>query len=319
MPKQDLAADLGGDDTLMSRLSIDLTSDSSTSLFDMLDLLPMGVQIDDLDHRTLYVNDKFTEMLGYTLDDIADLEDWFLQAYPNPAERAAIRADWQARLAHAAATQTEIPAIERTLTCKNGETKVIEFYVRRIGNHYIYLNTDVSARHNAAAELRLLAYTDPLTNVSNRRHFFEIAEPLTAMIGQPLAALMFDLDHFKALNDQYGHRIGDEVLAEVAARCRAMLRSTDHIARLGGEEFGILLPNCSRANAAEIAERLRRAVAATPASSRSGDVSVTISIGGVSVARTPVDIDTLMSQADRALYAAKRAGRNQIQFFEESL
>lgn len=291
--------------------------DIGATITDVLDLLPMGVQIDDLDHRTIYVNDKFTQMLGYTLSDIADLEDWYLLAYPDPAERARIRQDWQAMLDHAEATDTEIPVIERTLTCKNGEKKVIEFHIRRIGSYYIYLNTDVSAHHHMAVELRRLAYTDSLTGVSNRRHFFEIAESLLALDNQPLAALMFDLDHFKALNDRYGHRIGDEVLVEVAARCRAILQDDWHLARLGGEEFGILLPGCDRAEAAHVAERLRRAVADTPVLFPYFKVDVSISIGVACVVPGETQIDLLMSRADNALYAAKRAGRNQTRFAED--
>lgn len=291
--------------------------DIGVTITDVLDLLPMGVQIDDLDHRTIYVNDRFTQMLGYSLADIADLEDWFRLAYPDPVARDLIRQDWQAILAHAESTQTEIPVIERTLTCKNGETKVMEFHVRRIGSFYIYLNTDISARHHMAAELRRLAYTDSLTSVSNRRHFFEIGETLLAMRDQPLVALMFDLDHFKALNDRHGHRIGDEVLAEVAARCRATLDDAWPIARLGGEEFGVLLPRCDRAGAARVAERLRHAVAGSPVLFPSCTVEVSISIGGACAASGETQIDMLMSRADHALYAAKRAGRNQTRFAED--
>ncbi|MCB8879568.1 GGDEF domain-containing protein [Acidisoma cellulosilytica] len=317
MWRHHLAAAIARENLETSRSPDDLSFEIGASVTDVLGLLPMGVQVDDLNHRTIYVNDKFTQMLGYTLADIADLDDWFARAYPDPIERTRIRQDWTARLAHAEATQTEIPIIERTLTCKSGEKKVIEFHVRRVGNYYIYLNTDVSARHHMEAELRRLAYTDSLTKLSNRRHFFEIGEALITDRDQPLVALMFDLDHFKALNDQYGHRIGDEVLAEVADRCRKALRSSDHIARLGGEEFGVLLPNSSPAFAARIAERLRRSVAATPASARVRDVHVTISIGVASASVAEVDIDTLMSRADRALYAAKRGGRNQICFAED--
>ena len=291
--------------------------DIGATITGVLDLLPMGVQIDDLNHKTLYVNDKFTQIFGYTLEDIADIDDWFARAYPDPAERTRTRQDWAARLAHAEATQTEIPMIERTLACKNGEKKVVEFYVRRIGDRYIYLNTDVSARHHMAVELRRLAYTDSLTKVANRRHFFEIGETLMAMRGQPLVALMFDLDRFKALNDRYGHRIGDQVLVEVAARCRDVLDGAWHLARLGGEEFGVLLPRCGRAEAARVAERLRHAVAGSPMLLPSCAVDVTVSIGGAFAAPDETDIDMLMNRADRALYAAKHAGRNRVRFAEE--
>ena len=285
---------------------------------DLLDLLPMGAQIDDLNHRTIYVNQKFTQMLGYTLDDIADPEDWFRLAYPDPEDREIIRNAWQNSLSLAEATQTDIPVIERSLTCKDGKKKVIEFHIRRIGDYYLYLNTDVSATHRMADDLRRMAYTDSLTEVSNRRHFFEIGDKLVATQRDSLVAFMFDLDHFKSLNDQYGHRLGDQVLIEVAGRCRAALRSTDYIARLGGEEFGVLLPFCNRNDAREIAERLRRSVAETPVAARYQAVNVTISIGIAFADRAGIDIDTLMTCADQALYAAKHAGRNRVRFYTEN-
>jgi diguanylate cyclase (GGDEF)-like protein len=284
------------------------------SLADILNLIPIGVQIDDPRHRTIYVNDSFTRMLGYTLADIAELDDWFRLAYPDPNNREWVRREWARHMAQLQAAGTEIPPLERVITCKNGEQKVMEFHVRRLGDHYIYLNIDVSARHHFAAEQRRLAITDALTGLANRRHFFERAEALLSLKQDPLATLIFDLDHFKAVNDGHGHAVGDAVLVEVAKRCRAVLDDMQLLARLGGEEFGVLLPACDEVEAAAVAERIRTAVSANPITLPAVTVGVTISIGGAFGMPDDLGIDTLMVRADRALYAAKRAGRNHARF-----
>jgi diguanylate cyclase (GGDEF)-like protein len=281
---------------------------------EFLNLLPIGLQIDDLDARTVFVNDSFTRMLGYGLDEIARPEDWFRLAYPDPAYRDSVVGEWTESLDEAAARQRDIAPQERVVTCKNGERKIIEFHIRRIGDYYIYLHIDVSARHNLAAELRRLANTDALTGVANRRNFFEAGTALIASRRGPLAALVFDLDRFKAVNDEHGHAVGDQILVEAAARCRGVLGPGHVFARLGGEEFGVLLPDCDRAAAIDVAERLRAAVARTAVPVLSSEVTVTISVGGACWTPEDTAIDTLLVRADLALYAAKHAGRNQVCF-----
>jgi diguanylate cyclase len=132
--------------------------------------------------------------------------------------------------------------------------------------------------------------------------------------GGQLAVLVFDLDRFKAVNDGYGHAAGDQVLVDVVSRCRAVLDEEQLLARLGGEEFGVLLPGCDDAAAAAVAERLRATVAGTPITIASSSLEITISIGVACPVSDGVEFDTLLVRADRALYAAKRAGRNQACF-----
>jgi diguanylate cyclase (GGDEF)-like protein len=280
----------------------------------IFDLLPIGVQIDDAQHRTLYVNGCFTEMLGYTLPDIADLDDWFRRCYPDPVERETARRDWSAQLAHAAASGGQIPTLERRLTCRNGERKVIEFYICKVGDYYIYLNIDVSARAHLAAEMQRLAFTDSLTGKGNRRSFFAAGEALLSAGRHPLAGLMVDLDHFKSLNDRFGHKIGDEALVEVAKRCRSVLDDEQHLARLGGEEFGVLLPGYDRPAALALAARLHHAVTERPLTFPSLDLQVPIGtcIGVAMAAEDDRGIDRMLARADRALYEAKRSGRNRV-------
>jgi diguanylate cyclase (GGDEF)-like protein len=125
---------------------------------------------------------------------------------------------------------------------------------------------------------------------------------------------MVDIDHFKNINDTYGHLAGDEVLCEVARRMRSSLRPYDTIGRFGGEEFLLVLPGCSLDAGVKLAERLCRLVCSVPAKARDKSVDVSISLG-VAFASQPVlgDLEALLASADAALYRAKEAGRNRVE------
>ncbi|HET7489550.1 MAG TPA: GGDEF domain-containing protein [Acidimicrobiales bacterium] len=161
------------------------------------------------------------------------------------------------------------------------------------------------------AQLRQLAEVDGLTATLNRRSLFETGEPLVARAahaGRPLTVLMIDLDHFKAVNDTFGHAAGDEVLAEVARRMRLELRDADVVGRYGGDELAAVLPDCTAGEGLEVAERIRASVAAAPVTTADGWVSVSLSIG-VAEATGQADLTAVLARADAALYQAKAAGR----------
>jgi diguanylate cyclase (GGDEF)-like protein len=158
--------------------------------------------------------------------------------------------------------------------------------------------------------LDLAARTDPLTGLANRREFnsrfaHEIARAERS--GQPLGVLIVDLDGFKAVNDTHGHKAGDLVLARLGTVLRDSTRTTDLVARIGGEEFGILAPDAGPEEALALAERIRRA---TMSSLSDEPPALTASCGVATYPRSGVDADDLLRAADRALYAAKRDGRN---------
>jgi len=163
----------------------------------------------------------------------------------------------------------------------------------------------------ANAELQRLATTDRLTGAWNRTH---LEETLVAEMGraeryqQPLSLLIFDIDHFKAINDTHGHLVGDEVLIELIRRIRAHLRTVDVLARWGGEEFVLLLPHCGSAEALRVAEKLR-ALVADPPFPLAGQVTASF---GLAQWRPHEHLDTWLKRADDALYAAKAAGRNRV-------
>jgi len=181
-------------------------------------------------------------------------------------------------------------------------------------NGRIWLFHDVTAQHIVDENLRRMALTDALTGLPNRRHFFDAGEALLAAPGaEPVAAMMLDIDLFKAINDRYGHHAGDEALREVAVRLKAMLRHQDHLARLGGEEFAVLISGLSAARVVEVAERLRQAVAAAAVPTTAGDIEVRLSIG-VAQLRDEESLGQVLQRADKALYAAKAGGRNRVVF-----
>jgi diguanylate cyclase (GGDEF)-like protein len=184
--------------------------------------------------------------------------------------------------------------------------------------HLLILNTDlaheVEARKALEVELRIQATTDPLTGVYNRRRFLELGEYELAREvrnQRGLSLLTLDIDHFKKVNDTYGHGVGDETLVRFAQACRTCLRALDTIGRIGGEEFAILLPETDLADACQVAERMRATVAACAMASPQGPFQITASIG---VAQLTEDeaFDALMVRADLQLYAAKHGGRNRV-------
>jgi diguanylate cyclase (GGDEF)-like protein/PAS domain S-box-containing protein len=180
---------------------------------------------------------------------------------------------------------------------------------------------DVTAQKDLEAQLRALATQDFLTGTANRRHFVEVAQrerERARRSGAALSLCLFDADHFKNVNDEHGHVVGDHVLTAIAQGAASALRSSDILGRLGGEEFAVLLPDTDLSGAMIVAERVRAAVADRQVQSEPNEqgvsvgVSVTVSLG-VAELRGHEPFESLLKRADRALYAAKDLGRNRVQ------
>jgi diguanylate cyclase (GGDEF)-like protein len=171
---------------------------------------------------------------------------------------------------------------------------------------------DITAQRQAREELLEQATHDALTGVFNRRHIEDLLRKEVDRAerhARPLAVAMIDADHFKRINDTYGHQTGDEVLREISARCRQTLRSNDLFGRYGGEEFLVVFPETNLDEAGAVAERLRVAVGGEPIRIGDGDkvAEVTVSIG-LGAHAPGLDFDKLVERADAAMYAAKLAG-----------
>ena len=160
-----------------------------------------------------------------------------------------------------------------------------------------------------------LAVTDGLTGLFNRRHFFQLADREVAIArrrSSPMTATMLDIDHFKLVNDRYGHPVGDQVIVAVAGRLEETVRKTDLVGRYGGEEFALFLPDTALDGAYILAERIRVAIGERPIDTDAGPLTVTASIGLAPYEITDTEPGTLLGRADEALYRAKQGGRNRV-------
>jgi diguanylate cyclase (GGDEF)-like protein len=166
------------------------------------------------------------------------------------------------------------------------------------------------------------AHTDDLTGLSNRRFFYLTAQKeweRAERYGRPLSAIMFDIDHFKQINDTYGHVTGDKLLIALANRCRNALRATDILSRYGGDECILILPETGITEARHVAERLRMNIASAPFETDGHTLTITISLGIATLGANCTSLDELIRHCDEALYRAKRAGRNRIEMGQGEL
>jgi diguanylate cyclase (GGDEF)-like protein/PAS domain S-box-containing protein len=180
---------------------------------------------------------------------------------------------------------------------------------------YCLIIRDISDKRDVSENLRKATYCDHLTGLANRRAFFEAAN-LELMrrhrAPRPVSLIMLDADHFKAINDQYGHPAGDAVLRQLAASMKSVCRQVDVLARVGGEEFAAILPSVGLEDAMAVAERLRAHVQLAATAYDGHVIGCSVSIGVAAMDDTLTGVDELIKRADQALYAAKRGGRNQV-------
>jgi diguanylate cyclase (GGDEF)-like protein len=182
------------------------------------------------------------------------------------------------------------------------------------------LQEKIESQFELEKELRYLSTVDSLTGCANRHHFVNESQSAFNRFqryNRGLSIVVIDLDHFKQINDQYGHKVGDIVLVEFSKLCLGMLRSVDLFARVGGEEFCLLLEETDKAHTIEIANRIREMVAQMIVEiSQDKIVQITCSIGCSMAKESDANIDIAYIRADRALYRAKANGRNQIEYIE---
>jgi diguanylate cyclase (GGDEF)-like protein/PAS domain S-box-containing protein len=177
--------------------------------------------------------------------------------------------------------------------------------------------TDVTERKQIEAELQAFATTDFLTQLANRRHFMQLLEAELARLqrspGQCATILMFDLDHFKAINDRWGHSVGDQALRHFAAILCAQLRKTDAAGRMGGEEFAAVLSDADLHQARHFAQRIQGELAKTPILHGGEQIFLAVSVGISALRAADASAEAALSRSDIALYCAKRGGRNRIE------
>lgn len=178
------------------------------------------------------------------------------------------------------------------------------------------ISTDITAQKHMEQEMERLAQTDELTGITNRRHFLALAHHEFERFlrhTNPLVVILFDVDYFKRVNDRYGHHVGDQVLVAIAQACSECVRASDVIARIGGEEFAVLLPETRCDEARILAERLRSSVENLDIHPEDGvSIKPTISIGIAEAELDDQSLDQILIRADHRTYEAKEQGRNRI-------
>lgn len=276
----------------------------------VLDHIPGLVYVKGANRRFLYANQQLSKTFGRPVEDIVGRLDSELMP-PDVAD-----AFWQKDL-HMLATGEHYAGRESLVDASGQLRQYWSVVVPWTGFDgmpaLIGLITDITELQALKDELQRQAFTDALTGMANRRSFFERAEREFAhsrLHGAPLSLITVDVDHFKQINDAYGHPAGDQVLQGFADRCQDLLRPQALCARTGGEEFCILLPGVPVDAAHAIAERIRTESAAATLSEEHPALRVTASFGVTGLSPADPHFRAVYSRADRALYTAKQQGRN---------
>lgn len=280
----------------------------------LFELSPLGICLADMDGRFVEFNEAFRNMTGYAESELTVLDYWTLTPKKYQDQEAL-------QLESLRATGRYGP-YEKEYRRKDGSLVPIRLNGMIVtgadGKSYIWsIIEDITEHKKTEQQLERLARTDPLTGLSNRRGFMEIAEhevARTIRSGDTLSFLMLDVDHFKHTNDTYGHQAGDAVLIRLGELCRLALRGYDTVGRLGGEEFAALLPRTSSEQAFAVAQRMRSMIddAEICLDEQGTCLHFSVSIGVATMTGDLADIETLQSRADVALYEAKRTGRNRV-------
>jgi diguanylate cyclase (GGDEF)-like protein/PAS domain S-box-containing protein len=263
--------------------------------------------------RIVYTNETFSRIFGYSAEEAIGQSPRMLQGRETDATT----------IKEISATIHQGCSIRRRILnyCKNGQSIWVDVNIVPLPSHdgqirrFAAIERDVTTEVQREHQLEELAFADPLTKLPNRRYFDRVLErelSRAQRTRQPLCLAILDIDHFKVVNDTWGHPVGDRVLIAVANALHQAVRIYDYAARIGGEEFAVVLPGAARSDGLGILDRVRQHVHATArVAVDNHTISVTCSAGLTSLA--PKDTpESLTDRADRALYLAKNSGRNRV-------
>ena len=278
----------------------------------------------DINGRYLYISPSVEKLRGYKQSEVMKQS---LREILTP-ESAQIAEDQFKVLSYALENHLPLPKYRGELAhpCKDGSivwtevtvTPMMNFRNKFIG--ILGITRDINERRKMEEELKRLAITDPLTGAYNRRFFYEQgARELqrSARNKEPLVFALIDIDHFKSVNDNYGHDAGDEVLKALVITIKPLLRSIDLFCRLGGEEFAFLLINANVQEGTYVSERIKHSISELTICRDGKDIKFTVSIGIVSYNGEGESVEDAMKKADLALYKAKDSGRDKICIYDE--
>lgn len=284
----------------------------------ILEQSPIGVSVSRRDDgRIIFVNTRFAELIGLPREKLigSRARDYYLDSHQR------------------------LRVLERLRGGGGGVTNMEVQFKRADGSPFWTLFTvnqaviqgmavnlawiyDYTERRSMEEALRDMASRDPLTGIYNRRSFMDMARAQLARahrFHEPLSVFVLDVDHFKRINDTFGHATGDDALRMVAAGCQAILREYDILGRLGGEEFVVVLPGATADESRVVAERVRRHLARMPIEATDGTFRLTASIGIAGLEGATDTLERAIHRADLALYRAKHLGRNRVAVFEPGM
>jgi len=289
--------------------------------------MPVGVCLVSQDGAIAFRNERFLQICGYGADIAPDVESWWRLAYPDPDRRAVARSEWRAARQAAEHGDGSIPPKEYVLTGRDGQMHTVEVSGVLLGDDHLVTMVDLSQRKAAEEEIHSLAYYDPLTRLPNRRLLLDRLQQALAVSARRQrcgAVLMLDLDNFKTLNETRGLDRGDALLREVALRLRGCLQGQDTVARHGGDEFVVVLedldetPQEAGARAEEAAQRILAALRQPFVLDGEAHHS-TLSMGIAIFQGQRESAEELLKRGELAMYQAKAAGRNTLQFYDPQM
>jgi len=278
----------------------------------VLDHIPQGMVVVGPDYRTLAFNRHFPEMFQLPSGSVEVGVDFreLLKIWAETTGQDQQMLDYAIyQLDEPAPFEFEFPQLI------NGEPRWnLLTHSPLPGKGFVRTFTDVTKRKALEASLMKLSSEDPLTGLYNRRTILETLEEEIKRgkrYNRPLSFLMMDIDHFKKINDRWGHPDGDEVLKSFAAECQAAKRENDKLGRFGGEEFVMVLPETAKPEAELAAERIRKCTAEMDLKAKCGTATIPVTVSiGVTTATGGDDVEAVIARADAALYEAKNKGRN---------
>ena len=321
--------DANGDPEYLVCVTLDITDrklansallDSETRLREAITHSPNPMMMHAEDGKIIMASNALAEVTGYRLEDLPTIKVWAEKAYG----------------IHAESMQKQIKSLfdltavrhegESRIITASGEARIWEIMSQPLpklpDGRRVLLSSgvDITEHKRMEKELLALATTDALTSLPNRRQFVATLDGEIVRVrrhdGYRCSILMLDLDFFKLVNDTHGHSTGDAALKHVAQLMRKNLRSVDTAARLGGEEFAIILPGLDQASAGKAAERLCEVLAIAPLVQGKKTIMMTVSIGVATINPSDASADDVLVRTDKALYLAKRNGRNRVELAE---
>ncbi|WP_282183308.1 diguanylate cyclase [Azospirillum sp. TSH100] len=283
----------------------------------ILEQSPIGVSVSRRDDgRIIFVNTRFAELIGLPREKLigSRARDYYLDSHQ------------RLRVLDGLRDGGGVTNMEVQFKRADGSPFWTLFTVNQaviqgtaVNLAWIY---DYTERRSMEEALRDMASRDPLTGIYNRRSFMDMARAQLARahrFHEPLSVFVLDVDHFKRINDTFGHATGDDALRMVAAGCQAILREYDILGRLGGEEFVVVLPGATADESRVVAERVRRHLARMPIEAPDGTFRLTASIGIAGLEGATDTLERAIHRADLALYRAKHLGRNRVAVFEPGM